>query len=177
MKPRHLAMLAAVVIAGLFAFFADKSPSSEVAEAVTRPTATVAAKSAEPVRSVKAERTVLIRDLQARGSLIRDEQGGGRGDVLFNSRNWTPPPPPPPKVKPAPPPKPVAPPLTFTYLGKKFEDGVWEVYLARGESTYIARANETIDGIYRVEKITPPTLSLIYLPLKQVQRLTIGGTD
>jgi hypothetical protein len=177
MNPRHLAMLAAVVIAGWFAFFADKTPSGEVAEAVTRPTPAVAAKGPEPVRVARAERTVLIRDLQARETLIHDGQNPGRGDVLFNSRNWTPPPPPPPKVKPAPPPKPVAPPLTFTYLGKKLEDGVWEVYLARGESTYIARANETLDGIYRVEKITPPTLSLTYLPLKQVQRLTIGGTD
>ncbi len=96
-------------------------------------------------------------------------------DPIFGVQNWTPPPPPPPK--PLPPPPPTAPPLPFTYLGKKSEDQIWEVYLARGEKTYIVREKSLIEQEYRIDSIKPPTLTLTYLPLNQVQSLTIGGTD
>jgi hypothetical protein len=96
-------------------------------------------------------------------------------EALFDSQTWTPPPPPPPK--PAPPPPPVAPPLPFTVIGKKLEDEKWEVYLARGEQTFIAKEKGLLDNQYRVESIKPPTMTLTYLPLNQTQTLTIGGTD
>lgn len=96
-------------------------------------------------------------------------------EPLFDSQTWNPPPPPPPK--PAPPPPPVAPPLPYLVLGKKLEDQSWEVYLARGEQTFIAREKGTLENQYRVDSIKPPTMTLTYLPLNQVQTLTIGGTD
>jgi hypothetical protein len=37
--------------------------------------------------------------------------------------------------------------------------------------------NDVIDGIYRVDAIAPPTLTLTYLPLNQVQQLNIGVFD
>jgi len=49
--------------------------------------------------------------------------------------------------------------------------------LARDEQTFIAREQTVIEGSYRVESIKPPTLTLTYLPLNQVQMLTIGGID
>ena len=39
---------------------------------------------------------------------------------------------------------------------------------------YIVRDNMVIDGAYRVDAITPPTLKLTYLPLNQVQQINIG---
>lgn len=96
-------------------------------------------------------------------------------EPLFDSQTWNPPPPPPPK--PTPPPPPVAPPLPYLVLGKKFEDQSWEVYLARGDQTFIAREKGTLENQYRVDSIKPPTMTLTYLPLNQVQTLTIGGTD
>ena len=96
-------------------------------------------------------------------------------EPLFDSQTWNPPPPPPPK--PTPPPPPVAPPLPYLVLGKKLEDQSWEVYLARGEQTFIAREKGTLENQYRVDSIKPPTMTLTYLPLNQVQTLTIGGTD
>jgi hypothetical protein len=75
--------------------------------------------------------------------LPRDLIGDGadrfeRGADVFGSRTGRrrrrrrphPPPPPPP---------PSAPPLPFTFIGKSLENGVWEVYLARGDRTYIVR--------------------------------------
>lgn len=193
MKPRHMLMSAAVVIAGWLALFGDKTASGTIAEPVkrtvlTRNTVGAAMATAQAVSAQRtdgsmsnagAERPATILALQNRDSFIWDGLKGRQAGALFNSQSWTPPPPPPPKIQlpPLPPPPPMAPPLPFTYLGKKIEDGVWEVYLARGEKTIIVRPQSVIEGTYQVDAITPPTLSLTYIPLKQVQRLTIGGTD
>lgn len=86
----------------------------------------------------------------------------------FAVRDWTPPPPPPP---PAPP---MAPPLPFTYLGKKQQDGAWVVFLGRQDETYIVKASDAIDSLYRVEAVSPPSMTITYLPLQQQQTLAIG---
>ena len=70
---------------------------------------------------------------------------------------------------------PATPPLPFTYLGKKFENGKWEVFLAIGERTYFVRDGSVIDGTYVVNAIKPPTLILTFLPQKEMQTLTIGA--
>jgi len=131
------------------------------------------AKAMEP--SATGDQGPALFHLQSRPSFISVQAADqANAASLFNSQTWTPPPPPP---KPLPPPPPTAPPLPFTYLGKKIEDGVWEVYLARDEATYIVREQNVIEGIYRVDAIKPPTLSLTYLPLNQAQTLNIRGID
>jgi hypothetical protein len=92
---------------------------------------------------------------------------------LFSTRNWNPPPPPPPPAAEA---AAVAPTLPFAFLGKKLEGDIWEVYLNRGEQTFIVREGQTLDGIYRIDKIAPPSLALTYLPLGQSQTLQIGDS-
>lgn len=71
----------------------------------------------------------------------------------------------------------MAPPLPFTVLGKAVGDGSWEVFLAHGEQTYIVRLHSVIDGQYRIDAIAPPTMTMTYLPLKQVQQINIGVLD
>jgi len=71
----------------------------------------------------------------------------------------------------------MAPPMPFTYIGKALADGAWEVFLARGDKTYSVRNQSVIDGIYRVEKIAPPLMSLTYLPLNQQQQMNIGALE
>lgn len=68
----------------------------------------------------------------------------------------------------------VAPPLPFTVLGKKLQNGVWEVYLAHGERTLVARPDTIIDQQYRVKTIVADSLTLVYLPLNQPQTLSTG---
>ena len=80
-------------------------------------------------------------------------------------------------MPPPPAPPPTAPPLPFTYLGKAVGEGAWEVYLARGDKTYIVHPKEVVDGVYRVDAIAPPTITFTYLPLNQVQQLNIGVFD
>jgi hypothetical protein len=93
----------------------------------------------------------------------------GRGGDAFEIRNWTPPP-----ASPVEPAVPTAPPVPFIFLGKKYEDDAWLVFLGLQDRVYIVREKDSIDGIYRVDAIRPPDITLTYLPLQQVQTLSIG---
>lgn len=95
----------------------------------------------------------------------------------FALNNWNPPPPPPPPAALAPPPKPAAPPLPFTLLGRKLEDGSWLVFLGQQDRTYVVRAQDVIDGTYRVESIDPPAIVFTYIPLNERQVLAIGAIN
>jgi hypothetical protein len=198
MKPRHMLMGAALAGAALLVIFGDKSPDTEVAEAVQRApraasapaaapatapaAAPAAAVSAAPARAPSASEgarpgagTILAlvpRDILIGDSEAQFQQGG---NAVFGRQDWTPPPPPPQPAPPPPPPS--APPLPFTFIGKSVADGAWEIYLARGDRTYVVRDKTVIDGTYRVDAIAPPVLTLTYLPLNTVQQLNIGVFD
>jgi hypothetical protein len=179
MTPRHLLLAGGVVVAGWLAFFGDKTPANDIAEPVAPRRATPAKTAQVPLRVANSAAKTAASVLDILALRPREELIGGthaeESATLFAAQSWTPPPPPPPK--PAPPPPPTAPPLPFVYLGKKTEDGTWEVYLARGEQTYIVREKSFIDGEYRVESIKPPTLSVTYMPLNELQTLAIGGAE
>ncbi len=109
------------------------------------------------------------------GPLSGPPSGPATGNVpprdLFAAHSWAPPPAPAPAPVMA---APVAPPLPYTYVGKKLENGEWEVYLARGEQTFAVRTGATLEAAYRVDTIAPPVMTLTYLPLAQTQNLSIG---
>ncbi len=180
MKPYQIAMALALCGAAALLLFGDRSPSGEVAEAAPRraangapaPRVAVAASSA-PASMAGGE----IVQLRPRAELVGQdgEPGFGSGEAVFGSQNWNPPPPPPPRASAEAPP--MAPPLPFTYLGKAAADGAWEVFLSRGNQTYVVRAHAIIDGQYRVETIAPPLMTITYLPLNQIQQLNIGVLD
>ena len=170
MKPRHIILGAALLLAAGFAWFGDKSPGGAVVEPVQRSAAAAAPARANPAAPKPAAAVAILR-LEPRATLIEDGEGGN----AFGSQNWTPPPPPPPPVPPPPPPS--APPLPFTFVGKAVEKGEWEVFLARGDQTLIVRNKMVIDGVYRVDLIEPPGMTFTYLPLNQVQLLNIGVRD
>ncbi len=179
MKPRHVAMAVALVAAACLAVFGDNTPEDVVAEPVERAQAQApAAAAATQTRAAPdKDKNVAILRLVPREVLIgdSDDRFNGGENGVFARQDWTPPPPPP---APAPlPPPPSAPPLPFTFIGKSLQDGVWEIYLARGERTHLVRENTVIDGMYRVDAIKPPVLTLTYLPLNQVQQLNIGVFD
>jgi hypothetical protein len=187
MKPRHILMGAALAGAAALVVFGDKSPDNTVAEAVDRRPARAAPASAPaqaatvmaaPAPAAPRPGETSILRLVPREELIGDAGEGSfkSKDGVFGGQSWNPPPPPPTaaELRPAPPPPPTAPPLPFQYLGKAAADGQWEVYLGRGEQTFVVHKGEQIDGAYRVDAIAPPTLTLTYLPMNQVQQLNIG---
>jgi len=179
MKPRHIAMALALALAAGLVVFDDNTPEDAVAEPVERAQAVSATPRVRPNAGKDAAPTILR--LLPRETLIGgDDRFGqdGEGKPVFGRQDWTPPPPPPPPAQPAPPPPPPsAPPLPFTYVGKALQEGRWEVFLARGERSYLVREAAVIDGTYRVDAIKPPVLTLTYLPLNQVQQLNIGVFD
>ena len=106
---------------------------------------------------------------------IRARTPSDKIDDAFPVRDWRSPPPS--AVKRGPPPKPVAPLLPYTVLGKKLEDGAWQVFLSRNERILVVKTLDTIDNAYRVEEIRPPVMTLTYLPLQQRQTVAIGGGE
>lgn len=186
MKPYQIVMGVALAATAWLALFGDNSPSGDIAEPVARSgasTAASAAPAAAPAprggKDGKPQADVAILRLTPRAMLVGESGDAtfASGEGVFLGQNWNPPPPPPPPPSKEPPPAPVAPPMPFTVLGKGVADGAWEVYLARGDKTYVVRNQTVIDGTYRVEKIAPPLMSVTYLPLNQVQQINIGVLD
>lgn len=187
MKPYQIAMGVALAGAAALVIFGDNRPSSDIAEPVTRPAKAPGAVPSVPAvaersgKDVKATADATILRLVPRATLVGDSADAsfGAGEGVFLGQNWNPPPPPPPPQSQsnAPPPPPMAPPVPFNYFGKAVADGQWEVYLARGDKTYVVRNKTVIEGAYRVDRIAPPLMTVTYLPLNQVQQINIGAFD
>jgi hypothetical protein len=173
MKLRHTIMAVGLFISACLALFGDKNSSEQIAAPVVREASTKPLQNKERLSSnknKKQEPTIFV--LLPREEVKHETTFANDDSTLFSNQNWLPPAPPPPK--PVPPPPPTAPSMPFTYLGKKMEDGVWEVYLARGNDIIIVGSQSQIDASYRVESIVPPILTMTYLPLNQTQKITIG---
>lgn len=183
MKGRRLLLLSLLAVAAYLAFFGDKTPSDKSAADVvqTAPEKGFSGKGASaPLESRsavtrlpagKAPSSLEVAGLIPRDKLITAADDNAASRDLFPALSWTPPPTPP--AEPSPP---MAPPVPFVYHGKKFEGGQWEAYLGRGEELLIVREGMTLGGIYKVKSINP-TLTLVYLPLKQSQTIPIGGSQ
>ena len=197
MSRRRLLLFSLLVVAAWLALFGDKTPPDGPTVAVVAPapakdgrasgsrSSGAAASANRPAngltaasrRAGPADASVEVLALIPREQLISNAADARSSRDLFPSLNWTPPPLAPARSldHPSPPPPPLmAPPLSFVYLGKKLEAGSWEVYLGRGEQVFIAREGMTLDNKYRVKAITSSSLTLIFLPLKQAQTLSIG---
>lgn len=74
----------------------------------------------------------------------------------------------------APPPTPTAPPLPFTYMGKLMSGPDAKVFLTLGDRNLVLREGDTVDSIYRVEKIAEGAITLVYLPLDARQTIVTG---
>jgi hypothetical protein len=170
MNRRTLLMIGGVAVSAGLAIFGDRTPSHGGATVEAAPRAGPAAASAR--RSDHKHAAPAILALVPRQELI-DHAPPSEPPALFGTRALF--------EKQAAPAEAAAPalsatpPLPFTYLGKKFENGKWEIFLAVGERTYFVREGSVIDGTYVVNAIKPPTMLLTFLPQKEMQTLTIGA--
>ena len=78
-------------------------------------------------------------------------------------------------ASPVPPPAPMAPALPFTFFGQLIDGNRRQVFLNHGTATVIVAPGETINNVYRVERIDDDAVHFTYLPLGQQQMLAIPG--
>lgn len=91
----------------------------------------------------------------------------------FSPDAWRPPPPP--AAKAPPPPAPTAPEFPYAYQGRVDDAGKASVLLGRGDKSLAVQAGDTIDGTWRIEKISERSVDLLYLPLKERQSISAGS--
>ncbi len=163
-RTRWMLWLALMAGAAWLAFFGDSTPASG---ALSLPTRTAAIAASAPAPSPAGETVVaLVSRAQLLGAAV------ARPDTPldpFSTRRWNPPAPAPRPVSAAPVAPPAPPLLPYAYLGKKLESGQWEVFLSRGEHSFVVREGGALEGQYRVDRIAPPTLTLTFLPLGQAR--------
>jgi hypothetical protein len=173
MKRNHIILAVLFVLCAGALVFSGRKTDDQLVEATPHTSPRVA-----PAARSGSGSGVSVAALRLRAELISSTSSGNHelfGHLAMAS--------PLPSVAPANAEVPPLPPLTpvpsmpFTYIGKQSADGHWEVYLARGDDTLIVRDHAVIDGTYRVDAITPPTMKIVYLPLKLVQTLDIGSAD
>jgi hypothetical protein len=171
--------------AGLASFAAAYSFGlmGEVDVSVVEPVSRAAntGKAAKPAISALGARTLPPSTLQKPArSLVAFQNEKD----IFSAHSWLPPPPPlppPPRqvaAPVAPPAAPMAPPLPFSFFGSLDEKGLGRrVFLTKGDQLVIVKANDVVEGQYRVDRITETAVDMTYLPLNQKQSMSIqqGG--
>lgn len=155
------------------AWLAFQQPELADADIVQPRMATLSSRSTDRNAISPPEPLLELHDRQKWATAISTEEQPTAD--LFAQRSWTPPPKPVPIAKPLPPPPPTAPPLPFTFIGKKAEAGEWEIYLSQGDASFIVRQGTTLFDVYLIDQIKPPEMSLTYLPLQQKQVMHIGA--
>ena len=76
-------------------------------------------------------------------------------------------------AKPEPVAVPTAPQLPFSYLGRMKKGGRITLYLLRNQEMVIAEEGATLEGLYRVDRISETAAQFVYLPLGTQQTLAI----
>ncbi|TCW77981.1 hypothetical protein C5O80_32930 [Burkholderia sp. SRS-46] len=97
----------------------------------------------------------------------------------FTASSWLPPPPvdvpPLPAARAAPP---TAPPVPFTYVGElDAKADKPRVFLSNGDQLLIVSPGDVIDGQYRIDSVSASNVVLTYLPLNQMQVVSIPGEE
>jgi hypothetical protein len=126
----------------------------------------------EPVARINTK-VEAVEDLDLRKLDVREKEMNLGSADPFAQRSFAPSAPPQAKEGKSAPEKPVAPALPFKYVGKIIDEGKLSVFLTRGDDSYSVKAGESIDGEYRVEKITDSSVTFVFLPLKTRQELQI----
>ena len=160
-------LLGLLLVSIVLAFFA---PPSQEDSGIVKPLK----RNTNAIKTANTKHTNVIANTNKMILEIRPRKLAKNVDDVFAINSWTPPPPPPAPIQPM---VPTAPPLPFTVLGKKIEDQQWTVFLGMQEQVFIVKANDILNNDYRVETITPPTLTLTYLPLNIQQTISIGTAE
>ena len=135
-----------------------------------------------PARQAQVAKAPVNKDTEAPHvhlEKLRTTKATAQPDDAFAPRSWAPP-----AAKAAareaavaPPPPPTAPPLPFAYMGRLLSDNQQKVFLTAGERNLIVREGDTVDAIYRVEKLSEAGVTFLHLPTGIRQELPISAGE
>jgi len=91
-------------------------------------------------------------------------------ESLFAVQTWLPPAPPP-----APRPPPPPPVFPYSYMGGMTDENGRTAYFRNGDRVIAARAEDTIDGTWHIDRLDDRQMNLTYLPLKISSVVATGG--
>ena len=152
----------------------ELSPAQESGDDVS-----VAAPSERPVRR---SATSAEAPPASQASQVTRLASAMQGEDPFAARSWLPPAPPPVAVVAPPPPPPAsapatAPPLPFAFVGGIEEGpGGSRTFLSANDALYVVSAGDVLEGIYKVESVTPAAVVFIHLPTGERQTLNLSQT-
>ncbi|HEX6267875.1 MAG TPA: hypothetical protein VFZ81_13390 [Burkholderiales bacterium] len=126
-----------------------------------------------PVRSAVAL-TLPERPADAPLALPPRRMMSKRGRDLFAARSVPAPASTPTPAQPEAPVAPSAPPNPYRFAGTALYDGGVKNFITLGDRIYEVKPGMVLDGDYRVQSVTPDSVSLVYLPLGIEQRLVHG---
>jgi hypothetical protein len=172
---RWLVWLTLLAGAAGLAVFGDKTPPGAARSLSPASSAARGLPPPAPRPRTTAPAAVPIEQLLPRAALAAAPPP--RGD-LFATPAWRQPPPPAMPVRAeamqaplvAPPP----PPLPYRSIGKKLEGPVWQIFLVRDDIPYVVSVGDTLESVWRVERIAPPQAALRHLPSGHEISLDIG---
>lgn len=176
---RLLIWLPLLGIAFWLGLFADKTPNDQMS-APKSPRSAAHQLSTPTVTSSTIAKTdsASLETLVDRAKFIGSEESKlPKWRNLFASGSWTPAMPPSKLSTQITAMATTAPTFPFQYVGKKLEESIWEVYLSRGDQSFLVREGGTLEGTYRIDSITAQRLTVTYLPLGQSQSLSIGESQ
>ncbi|RQS75637.1 hypothetical protein DID96_04350 [Burkholderia sp. Bp8963] len=139
--------------------------------------AAAAAPASQPASSGTAASAAEVAAPQEKLAALRAPVAVEAAHDPFTASSWLPPPPVVvptlPETRPAPP---SAPPVPFAYVGELDAKAAKpQVFLSNGEQLLIVSPGDVIDGQYRVESVSESNVVLTYLPLNQIQVVSIPG--
>jgi len=67
--------------------------------------------------------------------------------------------------------------MPFEYIGQQHSANNVFLFLLYKERTLALREGDVVDNVYRIGKITPQSVEIVYLPLKQSQFLDFGSAQ
>lgn len=68
-----------------------------------------------------------------------------------------------------------APPMPYRFVGHLTRDGAVEHFLMKDDAVLPVKEGETVDGAYRVEAVAADEITLLYVPLGIVSRLSLAS--
>jgi hypothetical protein len=69
---------------------------------------------------------------------------------------------------------PAVPEPPFILLVKQFAGGQWKVFLTDQSRTLVVGVGDTLGGVWRVERIDPPSMLMLHVPSSQQRIVRIG---